>query len=479
MATLSSAGIGSGLDVAGIVQKLMAVERSPLNALQTATKKTQDQLSAYGKLESAMTALRDAARKLTDTTTWTATTVASAKPEAVSATSDGNTPAGTYSVSVTKLAAAQTLASQFTFGAVTDPLGGGSLTIELGTWNAGQTTFTPKADAAPVTLRFNPPDDTLEDIRDRINGASAGVTASIVSDANGLRLSIRSTETGATGGFRISANDDDGDNGDAAGVSVLAFDPSTGVSQMAQGLAAANAQATINGVPVSSATNSLDNVLDGLSFQLGQVTTGTVDVTVNRDSAGMKTQITDFATKYNDLVKLMREQTRYDDATQQAGILQTDSSAKGLLNQLRGLAGGSSGAVTEFTRLADIGLEPQRDGTLKINDGKLTAAMGQIEALKTFFANDDAEDTLDGFAQTFRAFGDQRLSADGVLTSRKEALQERIERNNERADKLEERLLLIEKRLTAQYGRLDTNIAKLSSLQNYVSQQIANWNKGS
>ena len=171
MATLSSAGIGSGLDVAGIVQKLMSVERQPLTTLQTATKRTQDQLSAYGKLESAMTALRDAARKLTDTDTWTATTVASAKTEAVTATSDGNTPAGTYSVNVTKLAAAQTLASQFTFGAGTDPLGGGSLTIELGSWNAGQTAFTAKPDTAAITLRIDPPNDSLEDVRDAINGA--------------------------------------------------------------------------------------------------------------------------------------------------------------------------------------------------------------------------------------------------------------------------------------------------------------------
>lgn len=477
MATLSSAGIGSGLDVAGIVQKLMSVERQPLTTLQTATKRTQDQLSAYGKLESAMTALRDAARKLTDTDTWTATTVASAKTEAVTATSDGNTPAGTYSVNVTKLAAAQTLASQFTFGAGTDPLGGGSLTIELGSWNAGQTAFTAKPDTAAITLRIDPPNDSLEDVRDAINGAGAGVTASIVSDANGLRLAIRSTATGAANGFRITANDDDGDNGDAAGVSVFAFDPSTGVSQMSQGLAAANAQATINGVPVSSATNSLDNVLDGLSFQLGQVTTAAVDVTVNRDTAGMKANITDFATKYNDLVKMMREQTRYDDSTKQAGILQGDSSATGLLGQLRSLVGTSSGAVTAFTRLADIGLEPQSDGSLKINDKKLTAAMGQLDSLKTFFANDDADDSLDGFGQTFRAFGDQRLSTDGPLSSRKAALQDRINRNNDRADKLEERLAMVEKRLTAQYGRLDTSMAQLSSLQNYVTQQIANWNK--
>ncbi len=477
MATLSSAGIGSGLDVRSIVAQLMAIERTPLAALQSATQRSQDQLSAYGKLQSAMTALRDAARKLTDTQTWRATTVASPKPEAVNATSDGSTPAGTYSVNVTRLAAAQTLASPFNFAAAGDAIGPGSLTIELGTWGAGQASFTPKADAAPVTLRFDPPDDTLESVRDTINAAGAGVTASIVNDAAGMRLALRSTLTGEANAFRITVADDDGDNGDAAGLSLLAFDPAGGVSQMNQGLAAANALATINGVPVSSATNELDNVLDGLSFQLGQVSTAAVDVTVNRDTAGMKTNVTAFATAYNDLVKLMREQTRFDQATQTAGVLQSDSSALGLLRGLRSLAGGSSGAITEFARLADIGLEPQSDGTLKIDDQKLDGAMGQLAALQSFFANDDADDALDGFGQMFRGFGDDRLSSEGVLTTRRDAIQDRIDRNNDRAERLEARLVLVEKRLTEQYGRLDTSIARLSSLQNYVTQQIANWNR--
>lgn len=478
MATLSSAGIGSGLDVRAIVAQLMAIERQPLAALQTATKKTQDQLSVYGKLESAMTALRDAARKLTSTDTWRATTVASAKPEAVVATTNGSTPAGTYSVNVSRLASSQTLVSQSTYGTASDAVGPGSITIELGTWSAGQTGFTPKPDAAAVTLRFNAPDDTLEDVRDRINTSGAGVTASIVSDANGLRLAIRSTATGEANGFRISVNDDDGDNGDPAGLSVLAFDPSVSVSQMTQGSAAVNALATINGVPVSSATNSLDAVLDGLSFQFAQVTTAPVDVTVNRDDAGMKAHIVDFANKYNDLVKLMRENTRSVDGDTPGGVLQGDNSALGLLRQLRSLAGSTSGAVTEFTRLADIGLEPQRDGTLKIDEKKIGNAMANLPALQDFFARDDmADDSLDGFGALFRAFGDQRLAAEGPLASRKEALQGRIERNNERSEALEQRLALREKRLTEQYGRLDTMMARMNSLQNYVTQQVANWNK--
>lgn len=477
MATVSSPGIGSGLDVAAIVAKLMAVERQPLTALQTATKKSQDQLSAYGKLQSAMSALRDAARNLTDADTWRATTVASPNTAAVNASSDGSTPAGIYKVNVTRLASAQTLASTHSFAAPTDSVGGGSLTIQLGTWSGS--TFTDKPDTAAVTLRFDPPNDTLEDVRDAINASGAGVTASIVSDIDGYRLAMRSTTTGETDGFKVTALDDDGDDGDPAGVSLFAYDPSAGVSQMTLGSAASNSAATINGVAVSSATNEFDKVMDGLSFQFGQVTTTPIDVTVGRDTPGMKKNVTDFADAYNAMVKLIRDQTRYDDSTDTAGVLQADSSALGVLRGLRTLASSSSGAVTTFTRLADIGLEPQSDGSLKINDKKLDAAMGQLADLSGFFSKDDADNALDGFGQTFRTFADLRLGTGGELTTRQEAIQKRIDLNLERADALEARLVLVEKRLTAQYGRLDSSMAQLNSLQSYVTQQIAAWNKSS
>lgn len=476
MATLSSAGIGSGLDVAGIVQQLMAIERRPLQALQTSDKKTQDQLSAYGRLQSAMTTLQDAARRLTDATTWRATTVTSASTTAVTATSTGNTPAGSYAVNVTRLASAQTLSSAG-FTGPDEPLGPGSLTIEMGTWGAGQTTFTPDAERSAFTLRFDPPRDSLQDVASAINAAGAGVNASVVTDASGTRLAIRSTVTGEANGFRITVTDDDGDNGDVAGLSRLAFDPSSGITRLTQGLAAANATATVNGIPVSSATNDFTNVMDGMSFKMLATTTQPVEVTVNRDTASMKKNITDFATAYNDLVKLMREQTRTPEAGAAGGVLQGDASAVGVLRQLRTLAGGSSGAATAFSRLSDIGLEPQRDGTLKVNDSKIESALGNLPELQNFFARNEEGTASDGFGQLFRAFATDRLDTDGTLTARQRALRERIDANGDRREVLEQRLALVEKRLTEQYSRLDTSAARFSSLQNYVSQQITNWNK--
>jgi len=473
MATLSSPGIGSGLDVNGIVSQLMALERRPIQQLESSTSRYQTQLSAFGQLQSAMTTLRDAARRLTDSSNWTPSTVTSSLPLAVSATSSGSTPPGSYSVSVSRLAAAQTLSSS-TYSAATDVVGDGSLTIELGRWAAGQTGFTAQAGTTPVTVTIPPGATTLADVRDAINSAGAGVTASIVNDANGARLALRSTTTGEANAFRISVAE-----GSTPGLSALAFDPSSGAAGMTQTLAAANAEASINGVAVSSATNTLTDVLDGLTIKLGQVTTNAVEVTADRDTVAIRKSITDFATAYNDLVKLSREQTRFDEGSQSAGVLQGDRSAVGLLSQLRNLVGSNSGASTAFTRLSSVGLEPQSDGTLTVNDSRLDSALGRLDELRTFFSRNEAGNSQDGFGVLLRDFGDGTLGTDGVLTTRQSGLKERISRNADSISQLEDRLALVERRLRDRYTRLDSNIAQLSGLQDYVSQQITRWNNSS
>ena len=482
MATISSPGIGSGLDVNSIVTQLMALERRPIEQLQQASSRYQTQLSAFGKLQSSMSALRDAARKLTDAANWTPSTVTSAEPLAVAATSTGQSPPGSYSVSVSRLAAAQTLTSG-TYTAATDVVGSGSLSIELGSWNADQTGFTAKAGSTAVTLRIPPEAATLADIRDAINGAGAGVSASIVSDATGSRLALRSTTTGEANAFRIGVVEGTGDPNEIAGLSALGFDPSSATASASPGLtqtlAAANSVAEINGVVVSSETNTLTDVLDGLTVKLGRVTTAAVDVTVARDNVVIRKSMTDFASAYNDLVKLNREQTRYDEGNQTAGILQGDRSAVGLLSQMRNLVGRSSSASSAFGRLADIGLEPQGDGSLKVNDVKLDTAIGRLDELKTFFSRNETGTAQDGFGVLLRDFGDANLASDGVLSTRQVGLQERITRNTDSVSRMEDRLALVERRLRDRYTRLDTNIAQLNGLQNYVTQQIANWNASS
>jgi flagellar hook-associated protein 2 len=193
----------------------------------------------------------------------------------------------------------------------------------------------------------------------------------------------------------------------------------------------------------------------------------------------MRTAITDFATAYNDLVGLLREQTRFDETTQQAGTLQGDRSAVGLVNRLRSIVGGATAAATAFSRLADIGLEPQSDGKLRVVDARLDAALGRLDELRDFFARNAEGTAQDGFGVLLRDYGDGTLGSEGVLTARQDALRAGIDRNGERIDRLEDRLALVEARLRRQYTLLDENVSRLNGLQNYVSQQIQNWNRSS
>ncbi|MEQ1805659.1 MAG: flagellar cap protein FliD N-terminal domain-containing protein, partial [Burkholderiaceae bacterium] len=184
MATISSPGVGSGLDVNSIITQLVAVERVPLTKLENEAKALQTKLSTYGKVKSSISALRDAAAALTRADTWTRTTGASGNPGAVSVTTGANTKAGNYSIQVNQLASAQSNATGV-FASADALAGEGTLTIELGAWGAGQGSFTPKVGATAVQIAVGPPAQSLAQLRDKINASGAGVTASILSDSSG------------------------------------------------------------------------------------------------------------------------------------------------------------------------------------------------------------------------------------------------------------------------------------------------------
>jgi flagellar hook-associated protein 2 len=477
MATISSAGIGSGLDVNSIITQLVAIERQPVTALQTKATKIQTQISEFGKQKSALATLRDAASKLTSSDFWGQTTGASSNTAAVNITTTTGAVAGNYTVEVSSLASAQSTATGV-FAASTTPPGAGTLHIELGTWGAGQTSFTPKTGATAVDITVEAT-DTLAQVRDKINGANAGVTAIVLTDASGSRLMMRSTATGTENAFRTSVVDADGTNGNATGLSALAYDPSTaGSTVMTRPQIAANAVATLNGLPISSASNTLTNVMDGVTLKLSGVTSGPVDVSVVQDNETLKKQLQAFADAYNAVQTLITTQTKYDAATKTGGPLQGDGAAVGLQRQLRNLAGAASGASSTFARLADAGLGTDATGQMVLSASKLDNALANPTELKKLFANADTlVPSNNGLGRQIRVLADSFLSIDGSLSSRAEGLRQRLDSNKSQQSKLEDRIAQTEKRLRAQYTALDTQMATLNGLSSYVTQQIAQYNK--
>lgn len=477
MATISSPGIGSGLDINSIITQLVAVERVPLTKLQTEATSLQTKLSTYGKLQSGLSTLRDAASALTRATTWGQTVGSSSDPTAVAVTTSDTTRPANYALEVQHLASAQSNAT-VPYPSADSLVGEGTLHIELGTWGPGQSTFTPKAGATAVDIAVGPPAESLAQLRDKINASNAGVTASVLTDATGARLVLRSSSTGAANGFRVGVTDSDGGNADGLGLSALAFDPSASILTMAQALAASNASASLNNLPIGSDSNTLSNVLDGITLTLGKVTTAPVQVTASQDDTAIRKALDTFVTAYNDLNKLLADQTKYDAASKTAGGLQGDSAAISIRSQMRATVGATSGASSMFTRLSDIGFDVKTDGSIALNDTKVANALANLSETKKLFANVDlATPGNNGIGVQMRTLADRLIGADGTISTRTDGLRKRIDLNQDRQDALSDRIAMTEQRLRAQYTALDKQMGQLSGLQGYVTQQIAVFNK--
>lgn len=474
MASITSVGLGSGLNAADIVDKMVAVEHIPVDNLQAEATKIQTKVSAYGKLQSAVSGLRDAAAKLTSPDTWTATSATSSDTAAVSVTSDSTATAGSQSVVVKNLAASQSLVSS-TFTSAGSVIGIGTLHIELGTVNSTDSTFTTKPNWPKADITIGPDDNTLEKVRDKINAAGAGVMASVVTDATGSRLVLRSTATGAENAFRITTSDDDGNDTDAAGLSALAYDPVSDTGSMSKTQAAGNAKVMINGLEVTSTTNTFTGVIQGMTFKVGKVSETPVDVTVSQDTEAMKKAITDFATAYTALNTYIKSQTKYDAASKTSSPLQGDQTVNAILSGARSILSQTMGGGGAYSRLSDIGLSIDATGGLTVNNTKLTTALSSKQAdLKKLFTNLDATNSAnDGFGQRFKSFADKLLSVDGSITTRTAGLQKSISNNSKQQAALEDRIAAYKKRMLAQYNALDATMSKLNGQSNYVNQQLA------
>lgn len=437
--SLSSPGIGSGLDVNAIVDQLVAIERRPITLLETAKTRLDTQLSSFGLMQSYVGNLQSIATKLADPANWTRN-AATSSDAAVGVTAGASASADRYAVEVQQLATSQSMSS----AVFADPsdLGTGTLTITR--------------DGETFDIEIAAGETSLQAVRDKINAAGAGVAASIVNDASGPLLVLTGTETGAANGFTVSVS------GATGSLASLAYP-----GGMVERRAAADAQFTINGVPLSSAENQLDNVIDGVSLTLTRLTSAPVEVTVAADKAAMSKDIGDFIAAYNELNRFLAAQTRYDEATRQAGALQGDRTAVGLISKLRALVQVPSPASAVYARLADLGISLQRDGSLQLDQSKLDTALADpAEVGKALSASGN------GLMHGFEALADGMLGSEGALTARSEGLQASIQRNERDQERLEDRVERVRERLLRQYSALDNTIGQLSGLGNLVTQQL-------
>lgn len=490
MATLSSLGIGSGLDANSIVSQLVALEKQPLNMLKAKANVVQARMSAFGQIQSQFAALGDVVSRISAAGVWAGRSATSTNNGAATISATTTAQATSFSLDVDVLAQAQSVSSStMTAGAA---VGAGTLTLRLGSWSGAGAAFTAAAGSADVQLTISAT-DKVSDIAAKINAANAGVTATAFNDGTNDRLLIRSNATGVAGGFRLQATDADLTDTDDAGLSRLAFDPAF---SPAYGMAGTgnpvqygqDAQARINGLAVTSSTNTLAGNIPGVTINLTATTTtgyGTpgevkvpISMAVKTDTTPAVKNVQDFVKAYNTLSQTLSDMTKYDAASQTAGPFQGDSVVVGIQNVLRNMMGSVNGAGGVYQRLSDVGVGLQRDGALSINSVKLSAAANNGTALQELFTADNADPLTDGFAVKFAAFTKGALnSTSGSLGNAAKALQRQLDTNGKEQDRVNQRAAAVETRLKKQYSALDARMGSLSALNAYVAQQVTLWNK--
>lgn len=464
MASITSLGVGSGLDAEGIISKLMQVESQPLQQLQKQESALKTQLSSFGQMKSLFADLQSASSALSSISLWNQTAATSSDTSTITATSASGAAAGSYSIAVSALATGQTVTSG-AYATSDTVVGTGTLTIQLGAYSGGTppTTFTPGSTAA-VNVTIDSAHSSLASIRDQINLANAGVTASIINDASGARLSIRSSSTGANSAFQITSS---------GTLSALNYDATNAGSPMTRTETAQNAQATINGIAVSSATNTLTNVVDGLTLNLAKTTTSPVTVTVGADTDAIHKSIDGFVKAFNALASYIHDQTKYDAASKTGGPLQGNRTAVSMQNQLRAVLNQASSASSVFGTLSDIGITMGTDGTLSTNSTKLGNALNNLPELRKVLATDSGIDASSGFMVRYNKLATSVLDISGALSSATDGLSSRIKTYDQQQDDMNTRLAATEARLRAQYQALDTQMAQMSGLSSYLTNQLA------
>jgi flagellar hook-associated protein 2 len=454
MATISSPGLGSNLDVKSIVSQLVALEKKPLDTLKLQAATVQTKISAFGQIKSLVSTLADTLGKLTSVTGWNSVSATSSDSSAVSVSAIGGTLPTSFNVEVTTLAKAQATAS-----AAVLPVGGAI--------GAGTLTFTPVGGAAVDVVVTG--SDTLSDVASKINGANAGVSATILNDASGERLLLRSKNTGVAGGFALSVADGDGNAADSLGLSRLVVGSTTTTD-------ATDAAATVNGIPVSSSTNTFATTISGVTFTALKETTAPVDITVAKNTSDIQANIDAFVAAYNAINDTLNEATKYDAATKGAGLLQGDSTALALQNSLRNAIQSVTSGSSVFTRLADVGITQQRGGNLLVDSSKLEVGLANSDELKNMFRSTGGG-SADGIAVKIKAVTTSLLSGNGFFQSKDSSLKLALSQNAKNQLQVNERVTKFEANLNARYSALDTKMASLNALNAYVNQQVTTWNK--
>lgn len=380
MPSISSAGLGSGLDVRSLVDQLVAAEGEPVKArLDSKEINIQQGLTAIGTFKGALLDFQSSLTPLRKADAFRSLNTISSNEDKFSVVADNKASTGSYSIEIQQLAQSQKLKSR-AFESEFDEIGSGTISIEFGAVNSATGAFDLNAKMPSQRIEIDAENNSLRGIQQAINQANIGVRASIINDGSGYLLILNSEKTGRENSLRISVSDDDGINNDTTGLSSFAYNPSageTGVTNLEESAAARDALFSIDGISISSSQNEIKDSVPGITLTLKQITDEVAEnFTVKKDVAGVKSSIQAFVSSYNELMNNVSVLTGVNPETGQAGPLSGDASIRGIVDQIRRRLSTSFIGINEnLSSLSTIGINSSREGTLTLDDLKLDRAL--------------------------------------------------------------------------------------------------------
>lgn len=455
----SSTGLGSGLDIGSIVKVLVQSDTAAKQAQITRqTSNNSAMISGIGSLRSALTAFQTAMSKLNDKAapSFKAYAATTANDKVVKVTSGGTAVAGSYEIQVSKLATGSKVASQaFAEGA--------SKAVAAGTLTIGQGDLTKDGKAYTIEVGAGA---TLQSVRDQINKemSANGITANIVTGEDGARLVLTSSTTGLGSDLSLTGGAGQSELDIVYGESMASSTSGAGyITDLAR-----NAELTIDGLKVSSATNTISDAISGLSLELVSESATATKVTVAANNDGLKTSVQSFVDAYNTLQKAITSLTstsRDADDNLVLGPLTNDPTTRSLLGDIRKVLS-EVGAGDQLTTLSQLGVNTQRDGTLEFNSAKFTAAMNDkklgAEVQELFTGTNGIFERMNNAIDPYNKTG-------GSLATRKANLDKTTANLTEQQAALDRRTDSLTESLTRKYVALDTALGKMKAQADQIT----------
>lgn len=444
MASLQAPGIGSGLDINGIVSQLMALERRPLEQLEQKESLLNAQISAFGQLKSKLSDFQAAMRNLANTDKFKLFSASSSDESVLGVSASSSAAKGVYSIDVSRIAENHKKASSAFADSDTTTFAGA----------VGSTTSVLEINLAGGGVSFDVSGKTLAQAAEAINSQAdnPGVTASIIKEDSGYRLLLSADDTGSSNfinvvndgagfGFTDLNQDRDGSGGftEADLDAVLTFE---------------------NTFTVTRSSNSISDLISGVTIDIKKP--GTVNIEINRDDEAIQESVQAFADAFNEL--------RDEIDKQRAGQLEADSSLSSIESRLFSVLN-SGGAITgsAFSFLSEVGLAVDKEGRMQVDANLMVQQMNaDFESFVNLFAANGQ-----GFANKLESVASSLLEVDGLIDSREDGLKDRLNFIDDRKLQIEARLARTEERLRKQFTAMDTFVAQMNATGSFLTQQLA------